>query len=193
MNRFGELKRTTKETDISVNINLDGSGICDIDTGIGFFDHMLELFAVHGNFDVQIICKGDLKVDGHHTVEDVGIVLGKLINNLLGEKKGIARYSQMTIPMDEALVRAVIDISGRPYLVYDLDCKGEVGEFDSELVEEFFRAFSTYGLITLHINKLAGKNTHHIIEAAFKAVARALNAATRIISDKIPSSKGIIE
>jgi imidazoleglycerol-phosphate dehydratase len=120
MNRSGELKRTTKETDIFISLNLDGQGMYDIDTGIGFFNHMLELFAVHGNFDLTVKCKGDLRVDGHHTVEDIGIVLGKLIYKLLGEKKGIARYSEKTIPMDEALVRAVIDVSGRPYLVCDL-------------------------------------------------------------------------
>ena len=132
-------------------------------------------------------------MDGHHTVEDIGIVLGKLIYKLLGEKKGIARYSEKTIPMDEALVRAVIDVSGRPYLVCDLDCTGIIGNFEAELAEEFFSAFSTYGMITLHLNKLNGKNIHHIIEAAFKAVSRALRESLTIVSNKIPSSKGIIE
>lgn len=193
MNRTGELKRTTKETDIFISLNLDGQGKYDIDTGIGFFDHMLQLFAVHGDFDLTVKCKGDLAVDGHHTVEDVGIVLGKIINQLLGDKKGIARYAEKTIPMDEALVRAVIDVSGRPYLVCDLDCTGVIGNFEAELAEEFFRALSTYGMITLHLNKLTGKNIHHIIEAAFKAVSRALSASICIISDKIPSSKGVIE
>ncbi|HEY8390243.1 MAG TPA: imidazoleglycerol-phosphate dehydratase HisB [Clostridia bacterium] len=193
MKRAGELKRTTKETDIYISLNLDGEGKNDIDTGIGFFDHMLELFAVHGNFDLTVKCKGDLKVDGHHTVEDVGIVLGKLINSLLGDKKGIARYAEKTIPMDEALIRAVIDVSGRPFLACDLDCSGIIGNFEAELAEEFFRALSTYGMFTLHLNKLAGKNIHHIIEAAFKAVSRALSASVVIVSDKIPSSKGIIE
>lgn len=193
MNRTGELKRTTKETDIFISLNLDGHGTYDIDTGIGFFDHMLELFAVHGNFDLTVKCKGDLAVDGHHTVEDVGIVLGKLINKLLADKRGIARYSEKTIPMDEALVRAVIDVSGRPFLVCDVDCTGVIGNFEAELTEEFFRALSTYGMITLHLNKLGGKNIHHIIEAAFKAVSRALSASVCIVSDRIPSSKGIIE
>ncbi|HHW89698.1 MAG TPA: imidazoleglycerol-phosphate dehydratase HisB [Clostridiales bacterium] len=193
MKRFGELKRTTNETDVFVSLNLDGEGKSQIDTGIGFFDHMLELFAAHGNFDLTVKCKGDLKVDGHHTVEDVGIVLGKLINQILGDKKGIKRYGEKTVPMDEALVRAVVDVSGRPFLVCDLNCKERIGDFDGELTEEFFRALSSYGLITMHINKLSGKNTHHIIEAAFKAVARALSQALKVVSDKIPSSKGIIE
>lgn len=192
MKRSGELKRTTKETDVFISLNLDGEGKCEINTGIGFFDHMLELFAVHSNFDLTVKCKGDLEVDGHHTVEDVGIVLGKLIVQILGDKKGINRYGEKTIPMDEALVRAVIDVSGRPYLACDLDCQGRIGNFDCELAEEFFRALSSYGLLTLHINKLAGKNTHHIIEAAFKAVARALKQALEVVSDKIPSSKGVI-
>jgi imidazoleglycerol-phosphate dehydratase len=193
MKRSGELKRTTKETDVFVSLNLDGEGKSQIDTGIGFFDHMLELFAAHANFDLTIKCKGDLKVDGHHTVEDVGIVLGKLINQILGDKKGIKRYGEKTVPMDEALVRAVLDVSGRPFLACDLNCKGRIGDFDGELAEEFFRALSSYGLITMHINKLAGKNTHHIIEAAFKAVARALSEALKVVYDKIPSSKGVIE
>ena len=193
MKRSGELKRTTNETDVFVSLNLDGEGKSQIDTGIGFFDHMLELFAAHANFDLTIKCKGDLKVDGHHTVEDVGIVLGKLINQILGDKKGIKRYGEKTVPMDEALVRAVLDVSGRPFLACDLNCKGRIGDFDGELAEEFFRALSSYGLITMHINKLAGKNTHHIIEAAFKAVARALSEALKVVSDKIPSSKGVIE
>lgn len=193
MKRSGELKRTTKETDVFISLNLDGEGKYEIDTGVGFFDHMLELFAMHGGFDLTVKCKGDLKVDGHHTVEDVGIVLGKLINELLGDKKGINRYGEKTIPMDEALVRAVLDISGRPFLACDLDCKGRIGDFDAELAEEFFRALSSYGLLTLHINKLAGKNTHHIIEASFKVVARALKEAVKTVSDKIPSSKGVIE
>lgn len=190
--RSGELSRKTKETDIYIAFNLDGNGSADISTGIGFFDHMLELFAVHGNYDLTVKCKGDLQVDGHHTVEDVGIVLGKLFGQLIGDKKGIARYATQYIPMDEALVRAVVDISGRPYLSCDLDCEGMVGSFDASLAEEFFRAFATNALITLHITKLDGKNTHHIIEGAFKAVSRALSAASKVISDKIPSSKGVL-
>ncbi|HEY8423778.1 MAG TPA: imidazoleglycerol-phosphate dehydratase HisB [Clostridia bacterium] len=191
MKRQGELKRTTKETDVYVSLNLDGEGRCDIETGVGFFDHMLELFAVHGNFDLTVKCKGDLNVDAHHTVEDVGIVLGKLIDQILGDKKGINRYGEKTIPMDEALVRAVIDISGRPFLACDLDVQGRIGNFEAELAEEFFRALSSCGF-TLHVNKLAGKNIHHIIEASFKAVARALSEAVKIVSDKIPSSKGVL-
>jgi len=192
--REGTLNRKTKETDIDVKLNLDGAGVCDINTGVGFFDHMLELFAVHGSFDMSVKCAGDLKVDGHHSIEDVGITLGKLINKLLGDKKGIARYACQTIPMDEALARAVIDISGRPFIAYDVLLEtAKVGDFDCELCEEFFRAVATYGMLTVHITKLAGKNTHHIIEACFKAFARALKEAVKITGDKVLSSKGMLE
>jgi imidazoleglycerol-phosphate dehydratase len=192
--RKDTIARKTKETDITVTLNLDGKGVCDISTGVGFFDHMLELFAVHGGFDLTVKCKGDLKVDGHHSVEDVGITLGKLINKLLGDKKGIARYACQAVPMDEALARVVLDLSGRPYIAYDVACEtSAVGDFDCELAEEFFRSVAVYGMMTLHISKLAGKNTHHIIEACFKAFARALKDAVRITGDKVLSSKGVLE
>lgn len=191
--RKGELSRKTKETDIILSLNLDGTGKVDTATGVGFLDHMLELFAAHGRFDLTVKCTGDTDVDYHHSVEDIGIVLGKLINKLLGDKRGINRYAERTIPMDDALVRVVIDLSGRPYLSYNASLSDRVGGFDTELVEEFFRAVSTYGLITLHIDQLAGRNTHHIIEAAFKAFARALSDACRVVSDYIPSSKGMLE
>jgi len=199
--RTDTITRKTKETDITLTLNLDGGGACDIKTGIGFFDHMLELFAVHGRFDLTLRCNGDLTVDAHHSVEDIGITLGKLINKLLGDKKGIARYACQTIPMDDALVRVVLDLSGRPYLAYDVKLypdtektdKHLLGGFDPELCEEFFRAVSAYGTMNLHITKLDGKNKHHIIEACFKAFARALKDAASIISNTILSSKGILE
>lgn len=191
--RIANIKRKTKETDIELTLNLDGNGERDINIGVGFLEHMLELFASHGNFDLMIKCKGDINVDDHHTVEDIGICLGKAIAQALGDKKGILRYSSITIPMDEALSTVTIDLSGRPFLVYNADISGKTGTFDVELVEEFFRAVSTFGGITLHMNKLYGNNNHHIIESLFKAFARALRKASSIVSDKIPSSKGVLE
>jgi len=192
--RIKKVERKTRETDIAIEWNLDGTGKVDIQTGIGFFDHMLELFAVHGQFDLNVVCKGDLKVDGHHSVEDVGIVMGKLLSELVGDKKGMARYGLSYVPMDESLARCVVDVSGRPYLVFGGEgLKGKVGEFDLELVEEFFRAVSTYGGLTLHIDVLHGSNTHHKAEAVFKAFARSLGAAVAIVGDKILSSKGMLE
>ena len=185
--------RKTKETDIRVEWNLDGSGKADINTGVGFFDHMLELFACHGRFDLTVRCKGDTKVDAHHSVEDVGIVLGKLLCKLLGDKKGIARYAAACVPMDESLARAVIDISGRPFLVFNGMMKDKVGDFDTELCEEFFRAVATYGMITLHLEILYGSNAHHKAEACFKAFARALAEAVKIKGDAVLSSKGVLE
>lgn len=191
--RKDKLVRKTKETDIELSLNLDGTGKYDIKTGIGFFDHMLELFACHSGFDLTVKCKGDTQVDAHHSVEDIGIVLGKLINSCLGDKVGINRYSSFYVPMDESLARTVIDVSGRPFLVYKNSPKDKVGEFDTELVEEFFRAVATYGMLTIHIELFYGTNTHHMIEAIFKSFARALSEAVKITSNKIPSSKGIIE
>ena len=191
--RINSIKRKTKETDISITLNLDGSGKAKINSGIGFFDHMLELFCVHGDFDMELECAGDIKVDGHHSMEDIGIVLGKLINKSLGEKVGIARYADVTVPMDEALIKVVLDISGRPHLSYNVGYSEKTGEFDTALVEEFFHALSSHGLLTLHIIKLDGKNNHHIAEAVFKAFARALSDAVKIVSNKIPSSKGMLE
>jgi imidazoleglycerol-phosphate dehydratase len=194
--RIGETQRKTKETDVGIKLNLDGSGTANIDTGVGFLDHMLELFAVHGGFDLGVKCAGDIKVDAHHSVEDVGITLGRLINQLLGDKKGIERFAAASVPMDEALCRAVIDLSGRPYLSVKFaagaELTGKTGDFDLELVEEFLRAVSTYGLFTLHIIVEDGKNGHHIAEAVFKSLARALKKAVRIVGDRIPSSKGVI-
>ncbi len=194
--RTSEIKRTTKETDISLFLNIDGNGKCDIDTGVGFFDHMLTLFASHGMFDLTVKCKGDTYVDAHHSVEDIGICLGKAFSEALGDMKGIKRYSDKIIPMDESLILAAIDISGRPHLEFDLEVPAaKVGDFDTELVEEFMISFVRNARLTLHLKKLAGKNTHHIIEGAFKALGRAMDEATSIDprrADVLPSTKGVL-
>jgi len=195
MGRTGFVKRETAETSIEVSINLDGTGKSQVDTGIGFFDHMLALFSRHGLFDVNISAKGDLQVDAHHTVEDTGIVLGKAIAEALSDKKSITRYGDALVPMDEALALAVVDISGRPFLVYDVNISSpKTGDFDSELAKEFFRALAFSAGITLHLKLLYGTNTHHIIEAVFKAFARALAKAVRKDEriDGVMSTKGII-
>lgn len=179
--RTSKITRKTNETDISLEIAVDGAGNAQIDTGIGFFDHMLNSFARHGLFDLDLIAKGDLFVDSHHTVEDVGIVLGQAIKEALGDKKGIKRYGYFILPMDEALVLCSLDLSGRPYLVYDVTLTSEkVGYMDTELVKEFFYAVSYAAGMNLHIKMLAGSNNHHIIEAVFKAFAKALDEATQL-------------
>lgn len=193
--RIGELSRKTYETDVKVKINLDGSGKYNIDTGIGFFNHMLCMIAKHGMTDLDIAAKGDLDVDFHHTMEDIGIVMGKCIKDALGDKKNIKRYGTFFVPMDESLSMVSIDLSGRPYLVFDADFKTEkVGEMDTELVEEFFRAVSFNAEMTLHIKVLYGKNTHHMIEGIFKAFGHALKESVSIDSsiNGIMSTKGII-
>ncbi len=190
------IDRNTKETSISLILNLDGSGLSDVRTGCGFLDHMLTLFASHGRFDLTVACTGDVQVDDHHTVEDIGICLGQALESALGDKRGIYRYGSCTLPMDEALILAAVDCSGRSYLGYDLAIPTEkVGTFDTELVEEFFLAFVRNAKCTLHIRELAGTNSHHIIEGAFKAVARALRAAVAIdpaCAGEIPSTKGAL-
>ncbi|MDR3294016.1 MAG: imidazoleglycerol-phosphate dehydratase HisB [Clostridiales bacterium] len=191
--RIAEIKRKTKETDIAIKLGLDGDGIGKIDTGIGFFDHMLDLFRVHSGFDTDIYCKGDIAVDYHHSVEDIAIVLGQCLKTALGDKKGIKRYADIAIPMDEALARVTLDISGRPFLVFNVTLKGKTGDFDLDLIEEFMRALSIHAGLTLHINLIYGNNGHHIAEAIFKALARALSDAVKIVGDKIPSSKGVLE
>ncbi|MBQ4326912.1 MAG: imidazoleglycerol-phosphate dehydratase HisB [Clostridia bacterium] len=194
--RTSEIIRKTAETDINLTLALDGSGKSEIDTGCGFLDHMLTLFARHGRFDLTVKCTGDTNVDFHHTVEDIGICLGMALSEALGDKKGICRYGSMMLPMDEALITAALDISGRSYLAYGLEIPAEkVGDFDTELCEEFWQAFVRTSSITLHIVQNAGRNSHHIIEGAFKAVARALRAAVKIDSDfagEIPSTKGVL-
>lgn len=195
-NRISDIVRKTAETDISIQLNIDGRGESEIATGCGFLDHMLTLFSKHGRFDLKLKCSGDVEVDYHHTAEDVGIVLGEAFERALGSKKGIIRYADKTIPMDESLVLCAIDISGRGYLGFDLEIPCEkIGDFDSELVKEFFAAFVRSSNITLHLKKLAGENSHHIAEGAFKAFARALGAAASIdekYRNEIPSTKGVL-
>ena len=194
--RQAEIKRTTGETDIALSLNLDGTGKSNIQTGCGFLDHMLTLFAKHGRFDLTLACKGDTWVDDHHSVEDIGICLGNAFRQALGNCAGIGRYGSMLLPMDEALILCAVDISGRSYLVYNLDIPTQkVGTFDTELVEEFLVAFVRSAGITLHMRKLDGKNSHHIIEGAFKAMARALGQAVAVNADRageIPSTKGVL-
>ena len=192
--RTAEIARTTSETDIFVKLTLEGKGNAEIDTATGFLDHMLELFARHGRFDLKVTCNGDIHVDYHHTVEDIGICLGQAFANALGDKKGIHRYADTILPMDESLILSSVDISGRGACYYDMDLPAErVGDFDTELDEEFWIAFARNAGITLHLRKLAGKNTHHILEGGFKSVARSLRTAVSIdpdCSDEIPSTKG---
>ena len=194
--RESKITRKTAETDITLSLALDGSGKEKIDTGCGFLDHMLTLFARHGRYDLEVACKGDVDVDYHHTVEDVGICLGRAFFEALGDKRGIRRYGDKIIPMDEALILAAVDLSGREHLGYALDIPSyRVGDFDTELCEEFFKAFTREAKMTLHLRQLAGTNSHHIIEGAFKAFARALREATEILPDacdEIPSTKGVL-
>lgn len=195
--REAKLDRTTKETQISIEINLDVNLSSNISTGIGFFNHMLELFAFHSGIYLKVECNGDLDVDGHHSVEDVGILLGKAIKEALGNKVGIYRYGDAFVPMDETLAHCSLDISGRPYLVFNVELPCErVGQFETELTEEFFRAIAVNSGMTLHLNLEYGKNTHHIIEALFKSFGKAFRQAVTINSenkDKVMSSKGVIE
>ena len=194
--RTATINRKTAETDISLELNLDGSGNSSVDSGCGFLDHMLTLFAKHGRFNINLRCKGDTYVDDHHTAEDIGIALGQAFAQALGNKRGIIRYGDCTLPMDEALILTAVDISGRSYLAYDLQIPTQkVGSFDTELVEEFYLAFTRNAGITLHIRQLAGRNSHHIIEGAFKSVARSLKQAVAIDKeyfDEIPSTKGVL-
>ena len=194
--RIAHVKRTTKETDIDITLNLDGTGKTDINTGVPFFDHMLDAFGRHGLFDLTVKAVGDIQVDAHHTVEDTGIVLGQALKQAIGDKKGIVRYGSSFLPMDETLVMAAVDFSGRGGCYPDLRIPAEqVGNFDTELGVEFFIAFATNADITLHVRQIAGVNSHHILEASFKAVTRALKEAVAIdprIADQIPSTKGAL-
>ncbi len=194
--RNAEIARKTNETDIKLTLELDGAGKSEISTGCGFLDHMLTLFARHGRFDMSVSCKGDTYVDFHHTVEDIGIALGDAFKTALGDMRGIVRYGSMLLPMDEALIMTAVDISGRPHLSYGLDIPAQkVGEFDTELTEEFFLGFVRHAGMTLHIKQLAGTNSHHIIEGAFKSAARSLAAAVKIeeaYKNEIPSTKGVL-
>lgn len=194
--RTAEIKRKTKETDISLSLNLDGVGESKIDSGCGFLDHMLTLFAKHGRFNLDVTCKGDTEVDFHHTVEDIGISLGQAFSQALGDKKGINRYGDTALPMDETLILSAVDISGRSFLNYAIKPRAKkVGIFDVELVEEFFIAFTSNAGINIHLIQLAGKNSHHILEGAFKSVARSLKTAVAInpeYANEIPSTKGVL-
>lgn len=194
--RTAEIKRTTAETDIFLSLNLDGAGVSDCRTGCGFLDHMLTLLARHGRFDLTVKCKGDTQVDYHHTAEDIGICLGKAFAQAIGDKKGITRYGSTTLPMDEALILSAVDISGRGGCYYNLEIPTQkVGDYDTELDQEFWIAFAQNAGITLHIRQLAGRNSHHIIEGAFKSVARSLKAAVAIdacFANEVPSTKGML-
>ncbi|MBQ5733191.1 MAG: imidazoleglycerol-phosphate dehydratase HisB [Selenomonadaceae bacterium] len=195
--RSGNVIRETRETKIDLTIDLDGSGRADVESGIGFFNHMLTLLAAHGRFDLVLNCDGDIEVDGHHSVEDIGIALGQAVHKALGDKKGITRYGTFFLPMDETLVMVSLDISGRPFLVYDAGgaMAPMIGKYDTELTEEFLRAFAFNAGITLHVKVMYGTNSHHKVEAIFKALGRALHAAVKInpeMADEIPSTKGML-
>lgn len=194
--RTAEIVRTTKETDIRLSLNLDGTGRSEVSSGVGFLDHMLTLFAKHGRFDLKLTCDGDTYVDDHHTVEDIGIALGQAFEQALGEKRGIIRYGSFILPMDETLILTAVDISGRSYLNYDLHIPTQkVGTFDTELTEEFFLGFVRNANLTLHIKQLEGRNSHHIIEGAFKSFGRTMKQAVAIdeaFRDEIPSTKGVL-
>ena len=194
--REAQVSRKTAETDVFVKINLDGTGVNEISTGVGFLDHMLVLFAKHGRFDLTVKCDGDLEVDGHHTTEDIGIALGQAFKEALGDKKGIKRYGSTILPMDEALILTAVDISGRPYLRYRMRIPAPmIGDFDTELLREFVIAFAFNAGITLHIRRLDGVNSHHIVEGTFKSLARTMRKAVAIdeeAKDEIPSTKGVL-
>ena len=195
--RTASLSRSTRETEISVRLDLDGRGEADISTGVGFFDHMLTQIARHGLIDLEVKAKGDLHIDDHHTVEDVGIALGQCFRKALGDKAGISRYADVTLPLDEALSRVVVDISGRPYLVFRTAFHApKIGSFDTQLVEEWFRAFAMQAGLTLHVETFYGSNDHHIAESCFKALARALRLAVAVDAGqggRVPSTKGVLE
>ena len=195
--RSGEIRRVTKETEVFVQIDIDGSGKCDVSTGIGFLDHMIQQLSSHGLFDIKVSANGDTHIDDHHTNEDIGIAIGQALSKALGDRAGIKRFGHFLAPLDEALIQVVVDCSGRPHLTFDLDIPSQkVGTYDTELVKEFFAAIASNSGLTLHIRQLAGDNTHHIVEASFKSFARALRMATEIDprrSSQIPSSKGVLE
>ncbi len=190
--RQAELARKTRETDIVLKLDLDGTGKNSVDTGVGFLNHMLELFSVHSGLDLQVRCSGDTQVDFHHSVEDVGICLGQAFKEALGDKKGIARFADRVVPMDECAALVAIDISGRPYLNFEEKLTGKIGEFDAELVEEFLRAFSFNAGMNVYVKLLKGGNMHHEAEAIFKALAKCVQDAVKVVSDRIPSSKGVL-
>lgn len=191
--RKASIDRRTRETDISLTLDLDGNGTPEITTGVGFFDHMLELLTVHSGVDLALSCKGDLQVDAHHTVEDVGIALGSCVRQVLGDKKGIARFADRLVPMDETAAQVAVDFSGRPALIFPDRLTGKVGSFDMELVEEFLRAFTTHAGCNVYVRIVSAGNRHHMAEAVFKALALCIRDAVRVVSDRMPSSKGMLE
>lgn len=191
--RKASIDRRTRETDISLTLDLDGNGTPEISTGVGFFDHMLELLTVHSGVDLTLSCKGDLQVDAHHTVEDVGIALGSCVRQALGDKKGIARFADRLVPMDETAAQVAVDFSGRPALIFPDRLTGKVGNFDMELVEEFLRAFTTHAGCNVYVRIVSAGNRHHMAEAVFKALALCIRDAVRVVSDRMPSSKGMLE
>jgi imidazoleglycerol-phosphate dehydratase len=191
--RSADVRRQTGETDVRLQLDLDGTGRSKIATGVGFLDHMLDLFARHGRFDLSVQAHGDTHVDDHHTTEDVGIVLGQAIRQALGDKRGVARYGYAYVPMDEALVRSALDLSGRPFCVYEVPVpSARVGTFDTELVEHFCQSLAFHALLTLHVDLIRGRNAHHILESVFKSLALALHQATRIVREDLPSTKGTL-
>ena len=197
MSRTAERKRSTKETEIEVRVDLDGSGVTDVDTGLPFFDHMLSQLGRHGGLDLRVHARGDLHVDTHHTVEDVAIVLGEAVKEALGDKAGIRRFGSLALPLDEALVEVALDLSGRPFIVYEVDCGADslplgTPPFDPQLAEHFWQSFATNAGVTLHVRLRSGRNNHHILEACFKGVARALRDAVRVEGSGIPSTKGTL-
>ena len=193
MGRMSVRHRSTRETDVEIRLDLDGTGRTDVSTGLPFFDHMLSQLGRHGGFDLEVRAKGDLEVDAHHTVEDTGLVLGAALAEALGDKAGVRRFASALLPLDEALIQVALDLSGRPYLVYDVNTAPErIGTFDPQLAEEFFRAFVTTAGITLHLKSLSGRNGHHVLEACFKGVARALRDAVRVEGTGIPSTKELL-
>ena len=194
--RVASKRRTTKETDIEIELSLDGSGLVEVSTGIPFFDHMLAQLGRHGGFDMVVRAQGDLEIDAHHTVEDTGIALGEALKEALGDKAGVRRFASCRVPLDEALIDVALDLSGRPFLFYEVDFPGEkiLGDppFDPQLVEEFWRAVATSAGLTLHVSLVRGRNTHHIVESTFKSVARALRDAVRVEGEGVPSTKGTL-
>ncbi len=193
MTRTARVERTTKETEVRVELELDGSGSASADTGIPFFDHMVEQLGTHARFDLSVAAKGDLEVDGHHTVEEVGLALGQALNEALGDRAGIVRFASITVPLDEAAIHVALDLSGRPFVVHDVDVSAEtIGTYDTGLTEDFVRALATSAELTVHVRSVAGRSPHHMVEAEFKALATCLRQAIRIIGTDVPSTKGTL-
>jgi len=193
MTRTSTVERTTKETSIRIELTLDGSGTASADTGLPFFDHMLQQLGTHAGFDLTVTAKGDLQVDGHHTVEDVGIALGQALTEALGDKRGIRRFASITVPLDEAAVEVALDLSGRPFVAHEVDVPAEtIGTYDTGLTEDFVRAFATAAEMTLHVRLVSGRSAHHVVEAEFKALAKCLQDAVRVIGGGVPSTKGTL-